>query len=207
MSRLPRLSWTLGALVLAGGAWLSLAAGAATAATKVQTETITVAPPVASGPIVSPPAEERDLSALPERVRAMREKILDAIKTGEIESLRTVIESNELPPTFSIHEIADPIAYLKEQSGDGEGREILAILWDILESGWVKIGAGTPQEMYVWPFFAELPIDQLTPQQQVEAFRVVTSGDLEEMKAAGKYLFYKIGIGPDGTWHFFKVAD
>lgn len=207
----PRSSTFVLALALAafGGVSSGLAA---TDTKKVPTETIMIDPKKekpdttqtrgATGPQVRYGTE-----GLPERVRAMRERILEAVRTGDIESLRIAIESNEMPPSFSVNEVRDPIAYLREQSGDGEGREILAILWDILDAGWVHIGKGTAHEMYVWPYFAEVPLGELTPEQLVEMYRIVTSSDYEEMRAAGKWLFYKIGLGPDGTWHFFKTGD
>src|SRR4051794_36485879 len=65
---------------------------------------------------------------LPEPVKAMRRRILDATRTGELESLRPVLESNETPPALSGGDSDDPIATLKLLSGDDKGREILAIL-------------------------------------------------------------------------------
>ena len=118
-----------------------------------------------------------------------------------------LFRSNETPPIFSVNEIGDVVAYLKAQSGDGQGLELLAILTDVLEASWVRLNPGTPQEIYVWPAFAALPLDRLEPGQLVELMKIVTSSDLEEMKGSGHYTFYTVGIGPDGTWHWFKLAD
>lgn len=200
--------------------------GPGRAANKVQTETITVPQPGGPQPPAvdpharppagaatparpAPPALEvhYGTDGLPDRVKAMRARILEAVKSGDIEALRSPITSNEMPPIFAENDVPDAIAYLKSQSGDPDGREILAILWDLLEAGWVKANAGTAQEMYVWPYFAEYPVDGLSSEQLVEMFRIVTASDYDEMRAAGKYIFYKIGIGPDGTWHYFKLAD
>ncbi|MBL8573591.1 MAG: hypothetical protein JNM13_07920 [Hyphomicrobiaceae bacterium] len=224
MFRPARLLAVIAIAAVAAGLTLS-----GQAANKVQTETITVpsAPagpkpppgagdphdkPAMPGPATAPKAGltlevHYGTEGLPERVKAMRARILEAVKSGDIEALRTPITSNEMPPIFAENDVPDPIAYLKSQSGDAEGREILAILWDLLDAGWVKANAGTAQEMYVWPYFAEHPIDQLSNEQLVEMFRIVTASDYDEMRAAGKYIFYKIGIGPDGTWHYFKLAD
>ncbi len=145
--------------------------------------------------------------APPPPVAAMRKRLLDAAYSGDLDRLGKVIQSNEMPPIFSIHEIGDPLDYLRSQSGDGKGLELLAILTDVLESGWARINPGTPQEMYVWPSFAALPLDDLPPNRLVELYKIVTSSDLEEMKNVGRYTFYNVGIGPDGTWHWFKLAD
>ncbi len=61
--------------------------------------------------------------------------------------------------------------------------------------------------MYVWPYFAYYPVDKLTPRQLVELFKLVYAGDYEDMKAYGAYLYYRVGISPDGTWKFFVAGD
>ena len=149
-----------------------------------------------------------DPGLLPDPVRAMRDKILEAALSGDTEKLKIVIQTNEMPPAFSFGEDAgDPIAAMKTQSNDGEGREVMAILAEVLEAGYVHVDKGTPQEMYVWPYFAQYPIDQLTPPQTIELFKIVTSFEYTEMKEFGAYNFYRVGIGPDGTWHFFVAGD
>lgn len=176
---------------------------------KVGTERIVVDPkPVTPAP-GNAAAEEihKGEEGLPPAVARMRKRLLDAAYSGDLARLKIVMQSNEMPPVFSVNEIGDPIEHLKSQSGDGEGLELLAILTDVLESAWVRIKPGTPQEMYVWPAFVALPLDKLTPDQMVEIYKIVTSSDFEEMKGAGKYTFYSVGIGPDGTWHWFKPAD
>lgn len=144
---------------------------------------------------------------LPPAVAKTRQALLDAAKTGDIDKLKDVIAANKFTPSFGKEKPADAVAYLKSQSGDPEGREVLAILTDLLETGWVHINVGKPDEMYVWPYFAEVPIEKLTPPQLVELYRILTATDVEEMRAYDEYLFFKVGIAPDGTWKFFKVAD
>lgn len=144
---------------------------------------------------------------LPAPVARMREQLMEAARSGDIEKMRMVLEGNEMMPTLSLTEIGDPITFLKESSGDGNGAEILAILLDVLEAGWVKMDAGTAQEMYVWPYFARYPFDKLTPQQKVEMYRIVTAGDFAEMDSYGAWLFYRVGIGPDGTMHYFVAGE
>lgn len=147
------------------------------------------------------------VEGLPEPVRKTRQAILDAARTGDIEKLRAVIQASQPAPKLSKRPYGDPIAFLKENSGDEAGREILAILLDLLESGWVVTDPGTPNETYLWPYFAVYPIGRLTPAQQVEVLRVLTASDVDEMTAYDAYLFFKIGIAPDGTWRFFIADD
>jgi len=194
-----------------------LASGAGQAKT-VQTETIPVAPQDATGTPAQPesaqPAAEQDLpqvyyntAMLPKPVARMHAQLREAALLGDLKRLRMALESNEMPPTLSFGEIGDPIDFLKESSGDGEGYEILAILADVLDAGFVHVDAGTPQEMYIWPYFARYPLHDLTPDQKVELYRVVTAGDYAEMQDFGAWTFYRVGIGPDGTLHYFVAGD
>ncbi|MES0880061.1 hypothetical protein [Roseibium sp. SCP14] len=155
----------------------------------------------------APPQVLYNTSVLPKPVSRMHSQLREAALLGDMERLRMVLESNELPPTLSFGEIEDPIDFLKSSSGDGEGYEILAILADTLDAGFVHVDAGTPQEMYVWPYFARYPLDNLAPDQKVEMFRIVTAGDFAEMQEFGAWTFYRVGIGPDGTLHYFVAGD
>ncbi|MBA4206521.1 MAG: hypothetical protein C0457_16155 [Polymorphum sp.] len=144
---------------------------------------------------------------LPAPVARMRDQLMEAARSGDVERMRMVLEGNEMMPTLSLAEIGDPIEFLKHSSGDGQGQEILAILLDVMEAGWVHVDAGTPQEMYIWPYFARYPFDKLTPEQKVEMYRIVTAADFAEMDAYGAWLFYRVGIGPDGTLHYFVAGE
>ena len=77
----------------------------------------------------------------------------------------------------------------------------------MLETGFVHVDVGTPQEIYLWPYFARIPLKALTPQQRVELFRIVTGADYKDMVEFGVYSFYRLGIAPDGTWQFFVAGE
>jgi hypothetical protein len=153
------------------------------------------------------PVVEYDLAKLPNPVARLREQIIEAAKTGDPEKLRPIIDANGEPPDFGPSETGDPVGYLKLQSGDAEGREILAILIEVLDAGYVHVDVGSPDEMYLWPYFARYPIDKLTPPQMVELFKLVFAGDYEDMAADGVYDYFRAGISPDGTWKFFTQGD
>ena len=148
---------------------------------------------------------------LPTPVLDMREAILSAVRSGRIEELRVAFELNELKPELGPEQgsapVRDPVAHWKQISGDGEGREVLAALGEILEAGYVTLPLGRDLEnnrVYVWPYFAEVPLARLTPAQQVELLRLVTPAAAKEMVANGKYTYWRIAIGADGTWHSFR---
>jgi hypothetical protein len=153
------------------------------------------------------PQVEYDLSKLPEAVARKRQAIIDAASTGDLEKLRPIITQNGEPPLLGDDEEGDPIAYLKTLAGDDGGREILAILIEVLQAGYVHVDVGTPDEVYLWPYFARLPIDKLTPPQLVELFKLVYAGDYEDMKDDGAYTWYRAGFGPDGSWRYFLSGD
>ncbi len=143
---------------------------------------------------------------LPRGVAEMHEAILAAVRAGDMEELRIAIELNEMKPELGAAAGSDPIAHLKSLSGDGEGREILAVLGRLLESGYAVIPAGKDIEnnrVYVWPYFAEVPIDRLTPAQEVELYRLVTPAEASAMRAARKWSWWRLAIGAEGTWLSF----
>jgi hypothetical protein len=203
--------------------------GGALAQLKVRTETIrppaaATAPPSANQFV--PPAQDgspnartsdqpasagpeiaTDPSHLPPAVLHMRDRILATARTGDLPTLLALMQANGRMPVFSHTQKQDPTAYWKESYPDSEGVEILSILISLLETQPVRIDAGTPQETYVWPYFARLPIKSLTPAQKVELFRVVTGSDYKGMLERGRYVFYQVGIGPDGTWRYFVASE
>lgn len=157
------------------------------------------------GPV---PTVEYDMAKLPEPVQRTRNGLLEAAKSGDVEKLRPFLGSGDEQTQLSLGGIdGDPIQFLKEASGDEQGQEILAILEEVLSAGYVHMEAGTPNELYVWPYFFAFPIDKLTPPQRVELFKIVTAGDYEDMKTYGGYIFYRVGITPDGKWSFFLAGD
>jgi hypothetical protein len=148
-----------------------------------------------------------DLSVLPPPVARMRARIIEAARTGELDKVLTVMQTNETMPIFSFANEHDPVAYWRANYPESGGLEVLSVLLQILEMGFVHVDAGTPQDMYVWPYFAYLPLKELTPAQKVELFKVVTGSDYRAMQDFGAYIFYRLGIAPDGTWHFFVSGE
>jgi hypothetical protein len=138
----------------------------------------------------------------------MREAILAAVRAGRIEELRHAWEMNELKPDLGVEPLPkDPVAHWKSISADGEGREVLAALAEILEAGHVELPLGRDIEnnrIYVWPYFAEVALDKLTPAQEVELLRLVPPAAAKEMRASKRYTSWRLAIGADGTWHYFR---
>lgn len=143
-----------------------------------------------------------DFNALPDPVKRMLEQIVVAAESGEIETMRPVLESNELKPMVATAHVDDPIALWRKESADGSGRDVLAAMLDVVSSGYVRMGQGD-QEMYVWPYFAETGLSGLSPSQEVELYRIVPPSLAAAMKRSGKYSYYRLGIAPNGVWHYF----
>jgi hypothetical protein len=157
-------------------------------------------PPSAAAPEII-----TDLARLPAPVARMRERILAAARSGDLQRLAALV--NEAMPTFSFTDEKDPVAFWKANYPDSGGVEVLSILTMILDLGFVRLDQGTPQEMYVWPYFVGMSLGALSPQQKVELFSIVTGADYKDMLPLGVYSFYRVGIGPDGSWHFFVAGD
>jgi hypothetical protein len=148
--------------------------------------------------------------ALPPAVKELRDAILAAVQSGNIEDLQTALEWNELRPILSNNAVDDPIDYWKKVSGDGEGREILAILANILAAGHTTLPLGKDIEnnlVYVWPAAAEARFDALTPAQEVALLRLVSPAELKAMREKKRWTGYRLVIGADGTWHSFQKHE
>ncbi|NRA88988.1 MAG: hypothetical protein HRU28_16750 [Rhizobiales bacterium] len=91
---------------------------------------------------------------LPKTVKTMRQDIQSAISAGNIESLRVVLEQNELWPLAKIGSHDDPIKSWIDQSEQTDGRYILAQLSSILSLPFSKSNITTNIDLYVWPYFA-----------------------------------------------------
>lgn len=147
---------------------------------------------------------------LPAPVEEMRQAILAAAQSGHIEDLIVPLDWNELTPDIAKEPVEDPIAYWKKNSADGEGREILAALANILQMRPAELPLGKDLEnntVYVWPYLAEAKLDQLTPAEQVDLLRLVSPEKAKAMRDAKKWTWWRLVIGADGTWHSFVKAD
>ena len=162
-------------------------------------------PPVAAARRLIEP--ERDPGKLPAPVAAMRERILEAARTGEPEKLRIALERNETPPVLVRGGKGDLVALLKSKSADAEGREILARLVNLLEGPFARIHPGGRQEMYVWPAAAEMMWETMKPEEWLELYRVIPASVVKESLDRRKYIGDRLGLGPDGTWHYFLTGE
>jgi hypothetical protein len=161
-----------------------------------------------NAPTSSPPPEIFvDPARLPPAVAETRARILAVAATGDLTALASLMRGKDTTTAFSHTQRQDPIAYWKDTYPDSGGIEILSILISILEAPPAHLNAGTAQDIYVWPYFARLPITTLTPAQKVELFRVVTGFDYKGMLERGRYVFYQAGITPDGSWRYFLASD
>ncbi|WP_310621034.1 hypothetical protein [Flexibacterium corallicola] len=145
------------------------------------------------------------LEEIPRAVQETRNRLLDIARSGKIENLRPLL--TEHSTLLNYEEISDPIAYLRENSGDGQGFETLAILQDILEAEGTLLHAGQENEAYVWPYFSQVSLNELSAKEMVSLLRVITSSEYYEMLDYGAWTFFRLGIAPDGTLLYFVAGD
>ncbi|ULO22824.1 hypothetical protein [Methylocystis sp. SB2] len=161
-----------------------------------------------TGDVISPPI--RDLALLPAPVARIRDKILAATETGDIEALRIPIDWNETRPLFAksgaFKAGTDPIEILKTLSFDRKGQETISLIRSILAQPFVKIVRG-PTTLYEWPAFARHPQAAANEDEARARWRCVRFADLISSNAEGKPRATRIGIGSDGVWHYFWSED
>lgn len=147
-----------------------------------------------------------DITKAPAAVQKMRQDIIDAASAGDVKKVAALMKANQtdLGPDNAN---SDGETALKDMSGDGDGLEVLSIMLDVLSTGYAHVGAGTPNEAYVWPYFTEKQITQLTQAEKVDLMRLVTAGDFADMQEFGSYNFYRVGIGADGKWKQFLSGN
>lgn len=177
-----------------------LAAAPAAAQTKVQSQTIR--DNKQKGAVVE---VVRDFSRLPEPVRAKRDAILSAARSGDLAKAAALVKADQTAISFGGDTDAED--FWKRTFRDSEGLEALAMLIEVLEMPFVHLDKGNAQEMFVWPYFHAVSLEKLTPAQRVELFRLITAYDFREMQKFGSYNFFRAGISPDGRWQFFVAGD
>lgn len=142
--------------------------------------------------------------SLPEHVASMRDALLDAVDSGDIEDLAIPIEMNELPPVIRFGAVAseDPMEGVREM-GEAFGP---ALLLKQLRAA-LELPAGRDGDLYVWPYVASLDMRKLNAPEADDVRRVEADGDWCFAGSDGQYVGPRIAIGADGTWHSMHMGD
>ena len=147
-----------------------------------------------------------NLDLLPEPVRKKRDQLLAIAKTGDIEAFGPILDTDQTNVSFGAPE--DKLAYLKKESGDSEGIEMLAFLAEILEAPYVATEGGDGKPFYAWPYFAGLDdLSVLTPEQLVDAYKILGHDGFEEQRDFGGWIWWRAYIGADGKLTAFVAGD
>ena len=137
----------------------------------------------------------------------MRDAILGAARSGRLEDLKTAFELNEMRPDLGDDTGLDPIAFWRQSSKDGDGREILAVLQSALalEPAEVPLGCDIENNaIFVWPYLAERDVSALSIEEEADLATLMTPSDVAKLKAAKRWVWWRLAIGADGTWHSFR---
>lgn len=153
------------------------------------------------------PEISADISALPEPVQATRQALIDAARTGDIEALRPIIDAQQFPPNVSFGDPEDAVAYLKEVSEDEDGRQVLGLLLDLFDQPYAFHPDREGETYYIWPYLAELDPNALTPEQLVDAYRLIDSEEIENLKDFGGWYYWRVFISESGEWAAFVAGD
>ena len=153
------------------------------------------------------PEISADLSLLPQPVRATRDALIAAARTGDIEALRPIIAAQKHPPTVSYGGPDDAVAYLKDTSEDDEGRQILGLLIDLLDQPFAYFPKSEGETYYIWPYLSQLDPTTLTPEQEVDAYRLLTAEQLQELRDLEAWYYWRVYISESGEWSAFVAGD
>lgn len=152
----------------------------------------------AIGLVTGPFPNER---APPPRVGQLRERILEACASGDIEALRVPLQWSETPPVLARKRGAggapDPIAFLKSRSFDGRGMEMLRIIAAIFSAPYARLSRG-PFITFIWPALALIPAGSGDPDAVALSWRASRFADVMAPDAPR---MHRAVIGEDGTWH------
>jgi hypothetical protein len=61
--------------------------------------------------------------------------------------------------------------------------------------------------LFVWPGIAEQAIGNLDASALADLARIAPEPEVERMKAARRYLGWRLVIGADGVWHSLRRAQ
>lgn len=153
------------------------------------------------------PQISSDISALPAAVQEKRQALMDAARSGNIEELGAIMNAQAVPPNVSFGDPDDPLAYLKEISEDDEGRQILGLLIDLLDQPYAYYPDSGGATNYIWPYLAELDPTAMTPEQTVDAYRLLNSEQIAELGEFGGWYYWRTIINEDGEWTAFVAGD
>jgi hypothetical protein len=145
-------------------------------------------------------------AGLPPAVAEMYAAIKSAVETNDIAELRGAMDLNELKPELGGPPGVDPIEYLRGLSTDGKGKDVLEALGRLLDGSWAAIPGGRDIEnnrIYVWPHFAEVPLNALSTDEQTTLAALVGGDRARAMIASRRYQGWRLSIGADGVWHMF----
>ena len=140
----------------------------------------------------------------------MRDVLLEAVQSGRLEELKYAFDLNDLKPELAADYVADPVAFWRKVSADGEGRDILASLGAMLDKPPRLEPLGKDPEnsgLYIWPAFADRPPATLTADEAEHLERLEGAANAARMKALGRYTGWRLVIGADGVWHAFRRTD
>ncbi|MFN0217936.1 MAG: hypothetical protein ACKVP4_03865 [Hyphomicrobium sp.] len=140
----------------------------------------------------------------------LRELMLSAVQNGSIEDFRAALEHSPGKPELGLADGEDPIAGMKRVSADGAGLEILAALGEILRLPPATLPLGRDIEnnlIFVWPYLAERPLEQLTTREQIDLLTLVTPAKAAEMREKKRWTWWRLAIGADGSWLALKKQE
>jgi hypothetical protein len=145
---------------------------------------------------------------LPMPVQAMRQALLAVAKSGNIDGLAPIFAAQKTPVNVSFGDPDDPIAYLKQQTTEGDGKAMLKVLETLLAAPYAILDAEDGNRSYVWPYLAMAPdFTNLSPRETADAHTILSDDAFQEQVDIDGWFYWRVFIGENGEWHAFVAGD
>jgi hypothetical protein len=155
-------------------------------------------PPATPAAEATAPAEAPAVGALPDAVARTVRRLKDIAEYGGYRELAQF--ASETPDFRSNSAGLGDREYwsLKERTGDFPAEQAARVL------AYPFAVAETPEgKVYIWPAFAMLKADEITPAAARDIDRLLGEGQANELRKGAVWPGYVLGIREDGQWLYF----
>ena len=152
------------------------------------------------------PARVEAQPELPEEVKAIRARIVEAASQCDYDELSRLAVEGGGRFTHSFGAEGDPGAFWRSE--EREGRRVLFTLVELLELPFGRRGVEGGAGPVVWPAayaFDSWAAVPATERAQLQS--IYGPEELAQFEAAGAYLGHRVGITPEGDWIFYVAGD
>lgn len=139
-------------------------------------------------------------------VQKICQEIIDVVLVGDVKKVVVFFKVSQVDFGFDNVNVDFELVF-KDMFGDGDGFEVFFIMLDVFLMGYVYVGVGIVNDMYVWFYFMQKDIKMFIQVEKVDLMCLVIVGDFVDMQEYGSYNFYCVGIVVDGKLKQFMLGN